>query len=589
MRIRMSLIALAAAAALAACSAGSSRPEPQSQVTLTLLHTNDLHSHLQPFGGNPSQGGVARLKSAVEAVRAEVGADRVLLVDAGDYFQGTLFFSAWQGSEAVMVLNDLRYDAVTLGNHEFDRGPTGLARALRGEPATIAGVEYPTDRLTVPVVATNLDYRDEPALAGQDLLTDSVVVHKAGRPIGIVGIVTATTADLSSPGPNIRFLDYVESVQREVDRLTAAGVKIIVLLSHVGYTLDLELAGKYRGVDVIVSGHDHKLLGDAEALAAEPATAYLAASVAGPYPTVRRDADGKPVLVVSAWEWGKVLGRLDLRFDEQGVLQEWAGAPIPIDDSIAEDAALAARVSEYLRPVEAMSAVVVGSAADEFAGGSVSGVRHREMPLGDLVADVMLRYAGSAYGAQAALVNGGGIRASIAPGPVTFGQALEVLPFDNRIVVVELTGAELVAALDHGLTWGYDPATGKAEYSGSFPQIAGMTVRYCGDSVVALQNAMDHEGSVPPPECPDALRPGGVVTALQVQGEPVRLDATYRVASNEFIALAGGDAYTMFPDACARADRLCEDSGVLLLDEFVRELRENSPLRHPPGGRLLGW
>lgn len=588
MRIRMSLIALAAAAALAACSAGSSRPEPQSQVTLTLLHTNDLHSHLQPFGGNPSQGGVARLKSAVEAVRAEVGADRVLLVDAGDYFQGTLFFSAWQGSEAVMVLNDLRYDAVTLGNHEFDRGPAGLARALRGEPATIAGVEYPTDRLTVPVVATNLDYRDEPALAGQDLLTDSVVVHKAGRPIGIVGIVTATTADLSSPGPNIRFLDYVESVQREVDRLTAAGVKIIVLLSHVGYTLDLELAGKYRGVDVIVSGHDHKLLGDAEALAAEPATAYLAASVAGPYPTVRRDADGKPVLVVSAWEWGRVLGRLDLRFDEQGELLAWSGGPIPINEALPENQGLAAKIQEYLQPVQDVMAEVIGSAADEFDGTGAS-VRYRETPLGDLVADVMLRYAGSAYGAQAALVNGGGIRASIAPGPVTFGQALEVLPFDNRIVVVELTGAELVAALDHGLTWGYDPATGKAEYSGSFPQIAGMTVRYCGDSVVALQNAMDHEGSVPPPECPDALRPGGVVTALQVQGEPVRLDATYRVASNEFIALAGGDAYTMFPDACARADRLCEDSGVLLLDEFVRELRENSPLRHPPGGRLVGW
>jgi len=580
--------AVTAVLALAACGGtGSVRLEPQPNHTLTLLHSNDLHSHLEPFDSDPSQGGVARLKTAVDAVRAEVGAERTLLVDAGDYFQGTLFFNAWQGSDGVMALNAIGYDAVTLGNHEFDLGPAGLARALRGEPVTIAGVGYATERLRVPVVATNLDYQDEPALAGQGLFVKSVVVEKAGRAIGIVGATTSTTAASSSPGPNVRFLDYVDSVQAEVDRLTAAGIKQIVLLSHIGYSYDLGLAGSYTGVDVIVSGHDHRLLGDAAALAADPATAYMAGSVAGPYPTVRAGADGKPVLVVSAWEWGRVLGRLDLSFDDDGVLTAWSGAPIPINDSLAEDAALAAKVAEYKQPVSAMGGEVIGEAAVLLAGGTYSGVRQREMPLGNLVADVLLRYASAAYGAQVALTNGGGIRDTIAPGRVTFGQALAVLPFSNTIAVVDVSGAELVAGLDHALTWGYDPATASARYSGGFPQIAGMTVHYCGASVTAIQEAVVDGATPPRPDCPGAIRDGGVVTRVLVRGEPIDLAATYRVAGNDFNLLKGGDGNVVFAAACAREGTFCQDSGVMLVDELVREFREHSPVSRDVEGRLL--
>lgn len=570
---------LAAASALALLLGGC-LGDDNNDYTLTLLHTNDMSARWEPFGSEGSLGGLARLKTVVDDVRAERGADNILLVDAGDYFQGTLFFNAWRGSDAVMALNTIGYDVATLGNHEFDLGPEGLAAAMRGDAVEIAGVGYTTESIDLPIVVTNLDYTAEPELAGASWLQDSVVFERGGRRFGVLGIITDTTSNIASPGPNIQFLDYVSTVQGEVDRLEAEGVNHIILLSHIGHANDINLATALQGVDVIVSGHDHRLVGDAAAIAADPLTADFADDVAGPYPSRVTGADNDPVLVVSAWEWTRVLGRLDVTFDDQGRVKGWSGAPIFINESIAEDADVAAKVAEYRAPVDDLADVEIGTAAVLFDGSRIPGVRTQETPLGNLVTDVLLDYAGPALGADVALTNGGGIRATIEAGTVTFGDALSVLPFGNTIAVVEVTGAELVAALDNGLSWAYDAGTNATRSSGSFPQVAGMTVTYCGQTVSDIQ-----AGTLPPTPCGGALLTGGIVTSVSIDDTAIDLQASYRVASNNFL-VNGGDFYSMFAEACERPSGFCQDSFVLMLDELVQEFEQNSPVSRTVEGRL---
>ena len=561
-------------ASLTACSSDSAitnRP-----IAVTLLHTNDTHSHLEPFPrdhelsvstAGPQQGGIARRKTLIDQTRASE--PYVLLLDAGDNFQGTIFYNAWKGSAEVMALNALGYDAVTLGNHEFDLGPAELGRALRGEPVTIADAAHPTEKLQAPLIATNVDASREPALAG--LFHASTVLERGGEPFGILGIVTEETPTASSPGPNLRFLDYVASVQTEADRLTEQGVNKIILLSHYGYAVDVEKAPQLKGIDIIISGHDHALLGN-------PATIEAAAPgqgerVKGPYPTVVAARDGNPVLVVSAYEWGRWLGQIKVSFDERGVVKSWQNQPIWVRgcefangamdcrQQVAPEAStLKAQVAAYREPVNRFAEVIVGQAGMFFDGDRAPGVRTQEMPLGNLIADVILRSAAQSDHAVAAIISGGGIRASLNQGNVNFEKALSVLPFGNTVIALDMKGEILVEALDHGVS---KPA------ASAFPQVAGLKLSYCA--------------TLP---CADALRTNGRITQLTINGDPVDLAATYRIAANSFIA-NGGDGYFMFKEVCA-SGAYCRDTGILELDLLVEEFKTRSPVTRSIEGRIVG-
>jgi len=566
---------IALLAALGGCATSDDAPISQP-ITLTLLHTNDTHSHLEPFprdgelsAGNqgPQQGGIARRKALIDAIRASE--PNVLLVDAGDNFQGTIFYHAWKGSAEIMALNALGYDATTLGNHEFDRGPTELGRALRGEPVEIAGAAYSTEKPRLPIIATNVDASAEPALRG--LFASSVVLERGGEQFGILGVVTEDVPAISSPGPRVRFFDAVASVQKEADRLRAMGINKIILLSHSGYPVDLARAPRWRGVDVIVAGHDHALLGDPAAV--ETVAPGQGGRVRGPYPTVAADDDGAPVLVVSSYEWGRWLGRLKVAFDERGIARHWEGDPIFIrgcafvrgtidcsGQSAPEDPVVKAQVATYRAPVDRFANVVIGRAAMYFDGERTPGLRTREMPLGNLIADTLLAAAAKSDRAVAVFVNSGGIRAGLNAGDVTYENALAVLPFGNTLVVLDLKGEELVAALDHGVS---QPG------EGAFPQVAGLKLIYCAAA-----------------PCPAALRSGGRVTALTVDGVPVDLAAIYRIAVNNFM-IGGGDGYTTLKEVCARPNGYCRDTGLLDLDLLVEEFKTQLPVVRKVEGRIV--
>ncbi len=253
-------------------------------ITVTLLHTNDTHANIQPCMStcsNQNLGGVARRYTAIQQVKAEGG--NVLLVDAGDYFQGTLFFNYWQGQEASHFMNALGYQAAAIGNHEFDSGPPALARYI--------------DDAEFPVLGANIDASAQVSLTG--MIEPYTIITVGGQQIGVFGVTTPDTTFISSPGPDVTFDDVTTTAQATVAALQGMGVNKIVALTHIGYDLDLDLAAAVSGIDVIVGGHSHTPLGPMP-------------NAVGDYPTMVSSPAGEAVLVVSAWEWGKYLGRLDV-------------------------------------------------------------------------------------------------------------------------------------------------------------------------------------------------------------------------------------------------------------------------------------
>lgn len=562
---------------LVSCANNSS---PEKTTTITLLHTNDTHSHIESFTpfGEPQQGGAARRKTMIEAIRDEVGQDRVLLVDSGDFFQGTTFFSAWKGAADIMVLNELGYDAVTLGNHEFDFGAAKLGRTIAGASVQIATTTYPTEALSVPIVSTNLDFSAEPAMIGKT--QSSIIVEKSGEQIAIIGVDTPKLRDISLCGTTVEVMDYIPSVQTEVDNLTAQGIDKIVLLSHAGYRVDYTMVNQLSGVDVVVCAHDHPLMLPESSYAEGAPLHYLAAEVVADYPSIASDAQGNTVLLVGAYEWGKLLGRIDITFDEEGHVIEWSGEPIAISADIDADSELEAKIAQYKEPINAFTSEIIGSTGHYFDGERDPGLRSKEMALGTLVSDT-IRKAGATYddNVVAAIINGGAIRSGLPasaesddlpPYDVTFGDALSVLPFGNTITIIDVSGTQLVAALDNGLTWAFDYENMTYRSSGAFPQISGLQLTYCGATVTDMRNEV-----MPPAPCPAAIIAGGVVTTLHIGDDEVDLGSTYRIATNNFIA-TGGDYYLSLQQACKRSDGYCVDTGILALDALVDEFKSSA-------------
>lgn len=531
------VITLLALAAISALPAGAQ--QNGQDFTLTILHTNDVHARVDQFdssgnscdaeeaAANECFGGAARLKTVVEQVRAET--PNTVLLDAGDQFQGTLFYNQYRGGEAQEMMTLLGYQAMTIGNHEFDNGPGPLGSFGRG--------------VKFLLVSANIDASAEPELAG--LINPYTILEVGGQQIGVIGATTAEADILSSPGPNVKFNEVAPAVGAAVDELTAAGVNKIIVLTHIGYLADLELAKAVPGLDVIVGGHSHTLLSNTDPAAA------------GSYPTVIAGADGSQTLVVTDGSWAKALGRLDVTFNGEGVVTGYAGEPILLDSSVVQDDAVRSRVNALAGPIEALRNQVIGTAIVDIDGERAA-CRFAECTMGDLIADAVL-WKSQTNGAQMVIINGGGIRASIKAGNVTMGDVLTVLPFGNMIATFELNGAEVVQALENGVSRAENPDN---EGTGRFPQVAGL--RYSWDPAQPV---------------------GSRITAVEVKNtdgsySPIDLTATYQVASNDFMR-GGGDGYEVFVTA-----RNAYDFGPAL-DQAVQEyIQTFSPVAPMVEGRI---
>ncbi|CDZ35160.1 NAD pyrophosphatase/5'-nucleotidase NadN, partial CDS, partial [Neorhizobium galegae bv. officinalis] len=506
---------------------------------LNILHINDFHSRLESINATDSTcsaedegkgvcfGGAARLLTAINQTRDALKAQNknVILLNAGDNFQGSLFYTTYKGAAEAEALNAMKFDAMTVGNHEFDDSDDVLATFL--------------DKIQFPVVTANV----VPSAAAKigNRIKPSLVLTVGGQKIGIVGAVTNDTPEIANPGPNITIADDVAKITEAVQSLKAQGVDKIIALTHVGYPRDLALIAKIPDVDVVVGGHTHTLLSN------------TAKDAAGPYPTWSDNPGGYKVPVVQAYQYSKYLGDMKVVFDDSGVVKSAEGNPILVDKAFQPDAAFAARVTELKKPIEDMKKKVVG-ASEAVIDGDRRVCRAKECSMGNLVADAMLERT-KGQGITIAIQNGGGLRASIDAGEVTQGEVVSVLPFQNTLATFQLTGADVVKALENGVSQIDDGA-------GRFPQVAGLKYSF------------------------DKSKPAGSkVSDVQVkEGDkfvPIDPAKTYGVVTNNFMR-AGGDGYAIFKTGGKNA----YDYGPDLADVTAEFVAARNPYKPYTDGRI---
>ena len=483
-------------------------------VSLRILYFNDFHGFAEPYtpyGGTEPLGGIAWLAARAQELRREKPS---LLLAAGDFIQGHNWTNLSRGKAAVELLNLLEVDAMVAGNHEFDFGPEVLRKR-------IAEARF-------PVLGANV--------GGFDPLRPHVIREVGGVRVAILGVVTDDTPVATHPR-NVAGLTFhapAETVSRHLGELRRRA-DIVVVLSHLGYGADRKLAGQVPGIDVIVGGHSHTRVD---------------------HPTRIGNT-----LIVQAWEHGKALGVLDVDVEE-GKIVAFNGRLEDIRPrGGAPDAAVQALVEKYREQADAALQGKAGETRVPLVG---ENVRRRETNLGNLIADMMRELAG----ADAAIINGGGIRSGIPAGTIRVKDVYTVLPFDNYIVAVRLRGHAIRQALEHGVSR-------VEEKAGAFPQVSGLSFAF-------------------DPQAPAGSR----VREVTIGGRPLDLQKEYAVATNDFLA-AGGDGYTAFGDAVrSSADfalvggmmkgekLLYSDSGRWLRDAAVDWLRDKKTIQPAVEGRI---
>ncbi|KAL4918106.1 Metallo-dependent phosphatase-like protein [Aspergillus aurantiobrunneus] len=460
---------------------------------VSFFHINDVHAHLDEFASSgttcedPEQGcygGYARIKTKVNELREQYPDN--LWLNAGDEFQGTLFYQYYGGEKIAETINDLQFDAMTLGNHEWDGGDEALGEFLRN--------------LTFPVVSCNVK-------SGVKALNQTIknyhVFHD--HEIAVIGATTPTTPGISSVGNKTVFLDPVPEVQKAVWAIrNETNVNRIVLLSHLGYDQDQALAAQTTGLSLIIGGHSHTLLGDMQ-------------GAAGTYPTIVEDRNGHEVFIVTAYRWGEYLGAIDLTFDDDGHALAYHGAPIHMDNRTRLDEALDARIQEWAEAFADFAAEVLGETDAALVQDTC---QEGDCLLGQVMADAMLEYRlnqteGTSEQPDLALINAGGIRAEINAGEITRGEVLTAFPFGNSVVELQFSGADLRGVLEGAVS--YVNQFNGEEVTTWFQVSRGVRIEF---------NPGDE--------------PGRRLVDVTINGEAIDNAREYRVVTLDFLA-GGGD------------------------------------------------
>ena len=498
-------------------SAWADEPKPLDGKTV-ILHTNDVHGSIELYAK------VAAMKDDYEAQGAQV-----ILADAGDYSQGTVYVSVNKGKDAVTMMNAAGYDVATIGNHEFDYGYAQLKSNL--------------DSAVFKVVCANVLQDGSPVF---DAYT---MINKGGVQVAFVGLETPEAQTKANPAliQGLTFLagdEMYAAVQTQVDAARTAGADIVIVLTHLGVDSSSEpntsydLYKKVNGIDFIIDGHSHTVM------------------TKGP--------EGEPIQST-----GTALNNIGVitidnatkKIESNELIPIWHteevdGKEVPVYDYTKSDETVANAAKAIIDPIDADYDQKFAESAVDLNGAKAPGNRTEETNLGDLITDAMMwaiktKAPGVDMNNAVAITNGGGIRAAIAKGDITKKDVNTVLPFGNTLAVVYVKGSELLEALEVSTY-----CTPKS--LGGFPQFAGMEVE--------LNTACEYDAN-------DTTYPGSTyfgpksinrITIKTVNGKAFDKDATYAVITNNFLA-AGGDTYYAFAAAQTQFD-----TG-LPLDEILME------------------
>lgn len=550
--------------------------------SVNIVHINDHHSHLEPgdveldFDGVVSEvdsGGFPRVAAKIKQLEGEL--DNVLKLHAGDAVTGTIYYSLFKGEADAQLMNEVCFDAFALGNHEFDDSDAGLATFLgflNGNPGICQTPVLAAN--VVPAVGTPLR-----PTADESLIQPYVIKEIDGQRVGIIGIDIARKTQISSsPLDSTEFLDEKETAQFYIDELRGMGVNKIVVLSHFQYANEVRLAQELRGVDVIVGGDSHTLLGER--------FADLGLNPGGPYPTVVNNADGDTACVVQAWQYSDVVGELNVEFSKDGQVLNCAGTPhlllgdnfdvagadldhvlgvidaTPELSIVAPDPVAQSLVDVYAADVEVLKQTIVGTATEDLCleripdqgRSNIAGCREKTQANGgDIQQLVTEAFLQRSFRADVALQNSGGVRIDIPAGDISIDDVFTLLPFANTLVELELTGAEIKQVLEEAASSALGDF-GSAS-TGAYPYAANL--RWDADlSQPTGSRFSNHE---------IRRKSTGV-------WEPLMDDDEVVVVTNSFLA-GGGDGYFTFETA-ADEGRIV-DTFIDYAQGFIDYLQQN--------------
>ena len=470
-------------------------PALAAPVAVTILHTNDTHDHLEAFDTRQTKdvGGVARRATLFKRIKAET--PNVLILDAGDVFQGTPLFTFFAGEPDYITMRQAGYDAIAVGNHDLDNGLPNL----RKQAAHLA---------SPPLAATLVDAR------GQTIFPAWKLFDRGGVKIAVIGVMGKNAyqaiaekrrTGVSLIEPAVVLKQLIPQVRKQAD--------VVVVLSHTGHEEEVALAKEVPGIDVIVGGHSHT-------------------KVEKP---VRVKSPDRETLVTQAFQWGEYVGRVDLEVDNKRVTR-MDGGLLPVSADIPPDPTVAATVAKYAAQIDVQMKQVVGQTDVEFLNARKA---EGDAPIGNLIADSLRAQTGAEIG----LMNSGGIRAPLPKGDVSRGAVFSMLPFDNTLVVAQVTGRQVQAILDF--------AASRSGRSGSL-QVSG--VAFTVD--------------------------GGKATEVSVGGKPLDPDAKYTLTTIDYLA-QGNDGAEVFLTV-----KGWRETGVLVRDAFLNYLKKTPVLTTPAGGRI---
>lgn len=440
---------------------------------LDIVHYNDFHDRFEETSvaypicttnDTSCIGGFARLYHEIQALLEEK--PNALVLNAGDIFQGTYWYSLLKWKISQEFINMIPNDAHALGNHEFDDGVAGLVPYLKA--------------LKAPVVAANLIVPEDSELYG--LYKPYVIIERNGKKIGIIGLITTGTQmnfyfQYLSNSAGVTFSDPITVVEEQARLLTEQGVEIIVVLSHCGLDVDRKMAKQVgENIDVIVGGHTHSLLWNGEAPSKE--------SVSGPYP-VLVESDGKPshkVLIVTASAFSKYLGNITVYFDQEGELDYFEGTPVFLNRSIPEDPRIKSLLQPYAEKLHEVVNQVIGYSTAELSSKPCGS---GECAIGNLVTDAFWSAAhNTSKLPNVVLLETNNIRTSLSKGDITRGGVINVMPFTNKIVTFTIQGRYIIDALQRSVR---DPWVAKPYAGPHTPMISGMKVKINTTSAEVLE------------------------------------------------------------------------------------------------------
>ncbi len=527
------------------------RQNPKTDFRLQIIHVNDTHSHIEPTKikirlNNKKiyvfAGGYAKIGKFIKQNKNS----HTLVLHAGDAVQGTLYYTLFKGKADVDVMNKMGFDAMCVGNHEWDNGAGVFAK-------------YFAKKAEFPIIACDVNVSKNKFLKN---IIKPFVIKKFGKEkVAVVGD-TIDASVISNPGPTVKFCNYLKSAEKYVNILKRKGINKIIFLTHLGFKRDVFLAKEIPDIDVIVGGHSHTLLGNFK---------NLGLKSEGSYPVVIKHKNSL-TLVVTAWKWGLVVGDLNVTFNKKGVVTAWSGTPVmlvsdrffvsrkklvtgelkrKIEKEIKNakniqiekpDVDILNVIARYKPEVQKLMNKKIGIAEVSFLNKRIPD--NKNYLIAPLVARALYIKAKRNTGkCDFALINAGALRCNIPKGVVTLGEIYNLLPFGNTLVIVKMKGTVIKRMLQNAIKRALS-----GEDTGAFPYV------YPGRMII--KNAIL-----------DDLR-----IYKNGKWENLKNDKYYYIATNSYLA-NGGDYYSEMKKASKY------DTGFVTADVFINYIKKVKTLK----------